>query len=236
MLRRLANLTLDTMADLPRACRGCVAWELNPQASAPGCVIEDPALEKEAWVSRTLLEWGSCGKVVYVDDAPAGYVLYAPPIYLPGRQAFPTGPASPDAVLLAGLRVAPALTGGGLGRMLVQAAARDLAHRGVRAIETFGEHWHTEPAPADAVEPAATRCVAPADFFVSVGFKTIRPHPRYPRLRLELRTAPSWHADVGYALQDEFAWAAGWLPDSVASRARSVLTSIEPVATSDSIG
>src|SRR5699024_6528761 len=29
-------------------------------------------------------------------------------------------------------------------------------------------------------------CVAPVDFFLSVGFKTVRPHPRYPRLRLEL--------------------------------------------------
>ena len=30
----------------------------------------DPALEKEAWVSATLLEWGSCGKIVYVDGVP----------------------------------------------------------------------------------------------------------------------------------------------------------------------
>ena len=45
------------------------------------------------------------------------------------------------------------------------------------------------------------RCVAPADFFVSVGFKTVRQHPRYPRLRLELRTALSWKSDVEYALE-----------------------------------
>jgi len=43
--------------------------------------------------------------------------------------------------------------------------------------------------------------VAPADFFLSVGFKTVRPHPRYPRLRLELRTALSWKSDVEYALE-----------------------------------
>ena len=43
--------------------------------------------------------------------------------------------------------------------------------------------------------------MAPADFFLSVGFKTVRPHPRYPRLRLELRTALSWKSDVEYALE-----------------------------------
>jgi len=44
-------------------------------------------------------------------------------------------------------------------------------------------------------------CLAPADFFLSIGFKTVRPHPRYPRLRLELRTALSWKSDVEYALE-----------------------------------
>ena len=32
----------------------------------------DVALEKEAWLSATLLEWGSCGKIVYVDSHPGG--------------------------------------------------------------------------------------------------------------------------------------------------------------------
>ena len=45
--------------------------------------VGDPALEKEAWVSGMLLEWGSCGKLVQVDGATAGYVLYAPPAYVP---------------------------------------------------------------------------------------------------------------------------------------------------------
>ena len=34
-----------------------------------------------------------------------------------------------------------------------------------------------------------------------MGFKTVRPHPRFPRLRLELRTALSWKSDVEYALE-----------------------------------
>ena len=41
----------------------------------------------------------------------------------------------------------------------------------------------------------------PVDFLLSVGFKTVRPHTRYPRLRLELKTALSWREDVEVALE-----------------------------------
>ena len=34
-----------------------------------------------------------------------------------------------------------------------------------------------------------------------MGFKTVRPHPRLPRLRLELKSAVSWREDVEVALE-----------------------------------
>ena len=138
MSRRLASLTLDNLDDLPRRCRRCVFWELDPLARDVAEEAGDAALEKEAWVSATLLEWGSCGKLLYVDSTPAGYLLYAPPVYVPRSVAFPTSPVSGDAVLLMTGRVLPEFQGGGLGRMLVQAAAqgpdppRREGHRGVR--------------------------------------------------------------------------------------------------------
>jgi hypothetical protein len=195
MSRRLVNLTLDTLEDLPRPCRQCVYWELDPVSAERACVSGDPGLEKEAWVSQTLLEWGSCGKLAYVDGMPAGFVMYAPPAYVPRSMAFPTSPVSADAALLMASQVVTAFAGGGLGRMLVQGAARDLTKRGVKAIEAFGDAKFGEP------EEGEGGCVAPVDFFLSVGFKTVRPHPRYPRLRLELRTALSWKSDVEYALE-----------------------------------
>jgi hypothetical protein len=197
MSRRLVNLTLDTLEDLPRSCRRCVYWELDPVAAERACASGDPELEKEAWVSQTLLEWGSCGKLVYVDGMPAGFVMFAPPAYVPRSMAFPTSPVSADAVLLTTARVVTAFAGGGLGRMLVQGVARDLTKRGIRAIEAFGDAKFGEPAADD--EPAG--CLAPADYYLSVGFKTVRQHPRFPRLRLELRTALSWKSDVEYALE-----------------------------------
>jgi GNAT superfamily N-acetyltransferase len=197
MGRRLAALTLDTLPDLPDPCRRCVAWELDPVAARRAREAGDTAFEKEAWVSATLLEWGSCGRIAYVDDDPAGFVLYAPPAFVPRSLAFPTSPVSGDAVLLMTARVLPLHTGGGLARMLVQAAAKDLTRRGVRAIEAFG----VATATLGPGEEPDGRCLVPADLLLAVGFKTVRPHRRYPRLRLELKTALSWREDVEQALE-----------------------------------
>ena len=70
MPRRLANVTLDNLDDLPYRCRRCVFWELDPVSLNRAQAAGDPALEKEAWISSTLLEWGSCGKIAYVDGVP----------------------------------------------------------------------------------------------------------------------------------------------------------------------
>jgi ribosomal protein S18 acetylase RimI-like enzyme len=191
MTRRLANLTLDNLDDLPRRCRQCVFWELDPVAGERAAEAGDPGLEKEAWVSAALLEWGSCGKVLYVDGVAAGFVMFAPPSYVPRSAAFPTSPVSADAVLLMTAVVLPEFADGGLGRMLVQGVAKDLVRRGVKAIEAFGTATWTE----------LGHCMVPADHLIAVGFKTIRPHPRYPRLRLELKTAASWREDVEVALE-----------------------------------
>jgi GNAT superfamily N-acetyltransferase len=198
MTRRLAALTLDNLSDLPLPCRGCVAWELDGVAARRASEVGDTAFEKEAWLSATLLEWGSCGRIAYVDDAPAGFVTYAPPAFVPRSLAFPTSPVSADAVLLMTARVLPQHSGGGLARMLVQAAAKDLTRRGVKAIEAFG--LATAAGIAGGDEPDA-RCLVPADLYLSVGFKTVRPHHRFPRLRLELKTAVSWREDVELALE-----------------------------------
>jgi GNAT superfamily N-acetyltransferase len=181
---------LDNLDDLPRRCRRCVFWELDPVSRDRAAEAGDPALEKEAWISSTLLEWGSCGKIVYVDGAPAGYALFAPPLYVPRSVAFPTSPVSADAVLLMTAHVLPEFAGGGLGRMLVQGVAKDLTRRGVKAMEAFGD-----------LKGETGSCMVPADYLLSVGFKTVRPHHRFPRLRLELKSVLSWREDVEVALE-----------------------------------
>lgn len=204
MSRRVVNLTLDNLGDLPPRCRRCVFWELDPVAGQTAAEVGDVDLEKEAWLSATLLDWGSCGKIVYVDSLAAGYLTYAPPAHVPRSLAFPTSPVSGDAVLLMTARVLPEFAEGGLARMLVQTVAKDLTRRGVRALEAFGRTGMEPDAPDEHEGSRARRspsCVVPADFLLAVGFKTVRPHHRFPRLRLDLRTAVSWRADVEVALE-----------------------------------
>ena len=197
MARRMVSLTLDNIDDLPSRCRNCVFWELDPVAGRRAVEAGDPALEKEAWLSAVLLDWGSCGRLAYVDKVPAGYVLYAPPTHVPRSVAVPTSPVSADAVMLITGYILPEFRGGGLGRVLVQTVAKDLIKRGgIRAIEAFGRAEGRELAKSET-----GRCVVPADYLTAVGFKTVRPHPRFPRLRLELRNAVTWREDVEVALE-----------------------------------
>ncbi|MFF7797672.1 GNAT family N-acetyltransferase [Streptomyces olivaceus] len=189
MRRRLVPLTLDNLQDLPQRCRSCVFWELDPVSGETAVEAGTSALEKESWISAVLLDWGSCGRVAYVDDIPVGFVLYAPPAYVPRSTAFPTSPVSSDAVQLMTAFVMPGYQGQGLGRVMVQTFAKDLLRRGFKAIEAFGDARWKEPA-----------CLLPADHLLAVGFKTVRPHPRHPRLRLDLRSTLSWKEDVEMAL------------------------------------
>ena len=194
MSRKVVRLTLDHLAALEGPCRTCLFWQLDP-VSRGRVDAADAAAEKEAWVSQVLREWGSCGRVVLVDDQPVGLAIYAPTAFLPGAGGFATAPVSPDAVLLASVWVHPAHTGGGLARMLVQGTARDLIKRGsIRAVEAFGDTR------GPAREPHTT-CTVPADFLGSVGFKTQRAHRTTPRMRMELRTAISLKSEVEAALE-----------------------------------
>jgi len=188
MSRKIVRLTLDHLEAFTAPCRTCLFWELDPVRRER---VDDPAAEKDAWVSEVLREWGSCGRVALVDDQPVGYLVYAPEAFVPGAGGFPTAPISPDAVLLTMAYVEPAHRGGGLGRMLVQGMARDLIRRGgVGAVEAFGDP-----------RGRTGHCVVPVDFLGGVGFKTHRPHPTTPRMRMDLRTAVTWRDEVEAALE-----------------------------------
>jgi len=193
--RKLSPLTRDSLDEMTSPCRSCVRWELDAvhrgRVEAEGAGVE----AKASWLSSTLLDWGSCGQVVRIDGAIAGYALYAPPAYLPGLGSYPTAPVSPDAVALAALRVEPAYADRGLARMLVQGMAADLVRRGVRAVEAVATTQPTDAA-------AEAHCLVPADFLLAVGFTTVRPHPRTPRMRLDLRSTAAWREDMVEAALD----------------------------------
>jgi GNAT superfamily N-acetyltransferase len=189
MSRKVVRLTLDHLDALPAPCRHCLFWELDPVRRARIDDDETAAAEKDAWISQVLRDWGSCGRVALVDDEPVGYLVYAPAAFVPGASAFPTAPVSPDAVLMTTAYVVPEHAGGGLGRMLVQGMARDLIKRGsIRAVEAFGD------------SKGKGRCVVASDFLGGVGFKTHRPHPVHPRMRMELRSVLTWRDEIEAAV------------------------------------
>lgn len=194
MARKIVPLTLDSFAAVATPCRVCLFWELDPVRRRGVCDGEEAA-EKEAWLSQVLRDWGSCGRVLMLDDEAAGHAIYAPASFVPGSGAFPTAPVSTDAVLMTSIWVDPRFRGGGLGRQLVQGMARDLINRGgIRAVESFGDVGL-----ASAIH--GQRCAAPATFLERVGFKTHRAHPTAPRYRMDLRGAATWREEVDSALE-----------------------------------
>lgn len=201
MSRRLTQLTLDNLDDLPDTCRSCIAWELDPVSACGIDTADEARQEKETWVARTLLQWGSCGLLAHVDDHLAGYLTYAPGGFVPRSMSFPTSPVSPDAVLLMTGGVLARHRGAGIARMLAQGVAKDLTRRGIRAIECFATMHGPGRGDPTADLGCVPGCLLPAPFLLAIGFKTIRPHRDTPRLRLDLRSAVSWREDVEHALE-----------------------------------
>ena len=193
MSRKVVRLTVDHLAQLEGPCRTCLFWQLDP-VSRDRVATEEAATEKEAWVSQVLRDWGSCGRVVLVDDQPVGYAdLRARRVRARARaRSRPRrSPRTRCCSPTSGCTREHA--GGGLGRMLVQGMARDLIKRGgIKAVEAFG----------DTRGPGRRgSCVVPSDFLGSVGFKTQRAHGATPRMRMDLRAALSLKDEVEAALE-----------------------------------
>lgn len=186
--RRPVRLTVDHLAMLSGHGADCLFWQLDPVRRSRLSASE-AADEKRDWVSEVLREWGACGHVVLDDDRVVAHALYVPPAFAPGSASLPTAPVTPDAIQLLTVRVEPAYRGGGLGRLLVRAAAKDLVDRGFVALEAFGSSGVGR-------EP----CVLPTGFLSALGFRTQRAHPVHPRMRMELRSTLTWKDEVEQAI------------------------------------
>jgi hypothetical protein len=230
---RITPLRLEAFEQLPKHARRCVFWEVDPATLGGSDHLSDPEFEKEAWLSMVMLEWGSCGQIasgapidepVEDDDAPClGYAFYAPPGAVPRAQLFPSGPVSPDAVLLTSMGIEQGTTHGrcgpdtsaeGLSQSLIVAVVADLVRRGVRALEAFGrteacaELADSRLVPAE-LQPvvevlgdcSVDQCILDADFLEQVGFVEVSKHRYFPRLRLELESGLGWKAGVEAALE-----------------------------------
>lgn len=201
--RRPVRLAVDHLAAISGHGRDCLFWQLDP-VRRERLTPEEAAEEKRDWVSEVLREWGACGHVLLDDDEVVAHALYAPAAFAPGSASLPTAPVTPDAVQLLTVWVDPAHRGGGLGRLLVRAAAKDLVDRDVVAIEAFGSSRpgfsRTETRVFADRDPGSGECIVPTGFLTALGFRTQRAHPAYPRMRMELRSTLRWKDEVEQAI------------------------------------
>lgn len=194
MSRRIHDLTLPALHNLPVPCRSCVFWETRD--GRPGGDPRGDTTAKEAWWQATQLEWGTPGKAVYVDDHLVGFAVFAPSAHFPRARTL--GPAfSDDALLLATLWIDPAYEDMGLATALLQSVLRETHRRGARALEVYGDRR------PEAGLPGLTRsrCVIPEGWLLRAGFAVHQDHHTFPLLRLDLRQTARWQESVGHALE-----------------------------------
>lgn len=210
--RRTHDLDVGALRALRPRTGTCLRWKYD-RVTVERTAEADAGRALERWIAEVEEQWGACGRVLHVDDEPAAYVLYAPPVFLPGLGDVPTAPASADAVVLTELCLLPEAGGTAAAKQLIQSVARDLHGRDVTALEAFGslvgtsdEGTPEETAAVDRTDPPtavelADRCVLPVSLLDSVGFTTHRAHSTTPRMRMELRGARTWKNEVELALE-----------------------------------
>lgn len=179
MARKLRPLNLPDLAELPLGCASCSFWE-SPRPLERRCSAECDEELLRAWYVRVTDEWGECGRVVTEDNVVLGFVKYAPSAYFPQAFTFASAPDDPRIPLIACIHVDPESLRHGLGKVLLQAALRDLALRGERTVQALaysGSQSSAEPSPMIDME-----------FLAKQGFTVAKGDPRYPLMQLELRS------------------------------------------------
>lgn len=191
MARRFRPLDASASELMPGACAACAFWESLERLPLT-CGAACDAERVKSWMRGIEEQWGSCGRVVVDDGTPLGFVKYAPASAVPQAQNMPAGPPDPSAVLVCCMHIVPEARQRGLGKVLFQAALRDLVQRGERVVQAYG-----------AVGPVdyATSPVVGVDFLVRMGFSPLRPHPEVPLMQLELKSLATWTENLEAALE-----------------------------------
>ena len=181
--RRLVDVTLDNLRDVPPEPRTSLYWESDTDKESA-----DPAFDKEEWFSEVLLEWGACGLALVEEDrGTVGFAQFASPLFFPRLSRFRCGRVSENAVYLAYCYVVAVRRGFGVGTQLIRAVAAALLERDVRALEAMGDRERSDG------------WVLPASFLGANGFQVVLEDPRFPLMRLDLTTAVQPKEAAGWA-------------------------------------
>ncbi|MEZ2190285.1 hypothetical protein [Corynebacterium sp. CCM 9204] len=193
MIRSLYAVTPSTVCFMHPGARTSVFWELDPETASEVLASGAAALEKEAWINRILVERGGCGYNIGTVEEPEAIasVLYCAPVDASGVVQLPTGPVSPDAVLLSSLFIDDRFRGLALESVLVTAVIIELTRRGVRAVEAFAVRDRAPDSAEDdpsreIAEHASEIGLLSFDILSAAGFEVVADHDLLPRLRLSL--------------------------------------------------
>jgi hypothetical protein len=175
------DLTEDNLMNVPEwdshpfSCKYCIYWEFPEDSVNPKLIKEELIQKKLQWLQNTMVTFGNCGKIAYINGKPVGYAEYAPPKLLPRSVDYQSGPPSDDAVLISCLFIPHEKHRGvGVGNRLLQSIIEDSKERGLKAIETFARKDNPN-------NPSG-----PLDFYLKNEFKIHRNDSEFPLVRLEL--------------------------------------------------
>ncbi|MGB4593926.1 MAG: GNAT family N-acetyltransferase [Coriobacteriia bacterium] len=191
MARRFRPLTTENAADLPPGCASCVYWE-SAERLPVECGARCDVHLATGWISRVSSEWGDCGRVVMEDGDILGFIKYAPTAFVPQAQNMPAGPPSDKAVLLCCMHITPDARQRGLGKVLLQAALRDLVQRGERTVQAYATARQGD---------FVTSPVVGVQFLLRMGFTVARPHPELPLMQMDLRSLVAWTENLEAVLE-----------------------------------
>lgn len=212
MFARVNPVSPDALSSIhPQAGRS-IFWELAPDAAAVVQASGDPGFEKEAWLTTTLLEYGTCGFSLErsTRERAVATVLFCSRDNAPGAGQLPSAPVSEDAEVLTSLFIDPGFAGIGLESVLLDAAIMSLVEREAQAVEAFG--WHTDffaradvdellEGPVGSILRSASEIgLMSVSILESAGFRIIADHPVLPRLRLDLPPQQSLLSAAGLEL------------------------------------
>jgi hypothetical protein len=173
---RLAGLTKLTLETAPTVCHECIWWQSRGRRE----------LDKDRWMERIELEFGSFGTIYYDGDGRVlGSMQYGPAGAFPRAQELPGGPSSDDAMLIACAYLRDESSPWVL-QSLFLAAIGEARDRGAGAVEAFAYRY---PEGESAYERFHVhKTIFPADFLGDFGFRIVRSAGRAALARLELST------------------------------------------------
>jgi hypothetical protein len=173
---RLAGLTKLTLETAPTVCHECIWWQSRGRRD----------LDKDRWMERVELEFGSFGTIYYDGDGRVlGSMQYGPAGAFPRAQELPGGPPSDDAMLVTCAYLRDESSPWVL-QSLFLAAIGEARDRGAHAVEAFAYRY---PEGESAYERFHVhKTIFPADFLGDFGFRIVRSAGRAGLARLELGT------------------------------------------------